>query len=91
MSDGSAMAWIRTVSPAEAERAGGLLSRLYAAALRRAGRIYQIIRLQSPRPRALRASTQLYLEVMHSRESGLSRAQREMIATTVSRINHCHY
>ena len=85
------MAWIRTVSPADAERRGGLLARLYDAAARRAGRIYQIIRLQSARPRVLQSSTRLYLEVMHSRDSGLSRAQREMIATTVSRVNHCHY
>ena len=85
------MAWIRTVSPDEAARSGGLLARLYEAAMRRAGRIYQIIRIQSPRPRVLRSSTQLYLEIMHSRDSGLSRAQREMIATAVSQINQCHY
>ena len=85
------MAWIDIVAPAEAEREGGMLSRLYAAAVRRAGRVYQILRLQSPRPRVLRSSTQLYVEVMHSPDSGLSRAQREMIATAVSQINHCHY
>ncbi len=82
------MAWIRTIAPAEA---GGLLRRIYEAAVRRAGRVYNIIRIQSPRPRVLRASTQLYLEVMHSRDSGLSRAQREMIATAVSRVNDCFY
>ncbi len=82
------MAWIRTVDPAAAS---GLLRRLYEAALRRAGRVYNIIRIQSPRPRVLRASTQLYLEVMHSTDSGLSRAQREMIATAVSRLNGCFY
>lgn len=82
------MAWIHTADPAAAS---GLLRRLYDAALRRAGRIYNIIRIQSPRPRVLRASTQLYLEVMHSADSGLSRARREMIATTVSQINGCFY
>ena len=82
------MAWIRTVGEQEAT---GLLRRLYDAAVERAGKVYQIIEIQSPRPRVLRASTQLYLEVMRSRESGLSRAQREMIATTVSRINECFY
>ena len=83
-----AMAWIKTVSP---ENADGLLKRLYEAAVRRAGRVYNIIRLQSPRPEVLRRSTQLYIEVMHCRESALSRRQREMIATTASRINLCHY
>ena len=82
------MPWIRTVPPDQAE---GLLRQLYAAALRRAGRVFNIIGLQSLRPRALRASTQLYIELMMSSDSGLTRAQREMIATVVSRANGCHY
>ena len=82
------MAWIKTVPP---EEASGLLRQLYAAAVRRAGRVFNVIRLQSPRPRVLRASTQLYMEVMYSRENGLSRAQREMIGTVTSKINGCHY
>jgi uncharacterized peroxidase-related enzyme len=82
------MAWIRTVPP---DQASGLLRQLYEAAIRRTGKVFNIIRLQSPRPKALRASTQLYLEVMMSPESGLGRAQREMIATAVSRANACHY
>ncbi len=82
------MTWIETVDP---EDAMGLLARLYAAAVKRAGKVFNVIRLQSPRPRVLRASTQLYMEVMHSESSPLSRAQREMIATAVSRANSCHY
>ena len=82
------MAWIRTVEPTEAQ---GLLRRLYDAAIRRAGRIFNIIRLQSLRPKVLRSSTRLYLEVMHSRDSDLSREQREMIATAVSQLNGCFY
>lgn len=82
------MAWIDTVAP---DRATGLLKHLYEAAISRAGRVYQIIRIQSPRPRALRASTQLYVEAMLSPDSALSRVQREMLATTVSRVNACHY
>lgn len=80
--------WIRTVDPREAE---GLLGRLYKAAIRRAGKVYNVIRCQSPRPKVLRASTNLYLEVMHSPDSPLSRARREMIAVAVSRANDCHY
>ncbi|MCB1036200.1 MAG: carboxymuconolactone decarboxylase family protein [Acidobacteria bacterium] len=82
------MSWIRTIDPSEAE---GLLSRLYAAAVKRAGRVFNVIRCQSLRPPVLRASTNLYVEVMHSSQSPLSRAQREMIATVVSRINGCRY
>ena len=84
----TSMAWIQTVDQGEAE---GLLARLYAAAIKRAGKIFNILRIQSLRPKVVRASTQLYLEVMHSAESGLSRAQREMIATVVSRCNRCFY
>jgi len=82
------MAWIETVAP---DRARGLLKQLYDAAKVRAGKIYNIIRLQSPRPRVLRASTQLYVELMHNEGGGLTRAQREMIAVVVSRANACHY
>jgi uncharacterized peroxidase-related enzyme len=82
------MAWIETVPP---EEATGTLKRLYAEAVRRAGKVYNVIRLQSPRPHVLRASIQLYQQIMHSPESGLSRAEREMIATTVSRVNGCFY
>ncbi|MEZ5333444.1 MAG: carboxymuconolactone decarboxylase family protein [Thermoanaerobaculia bacterium] len=82
------MAWIRTVEPSEAR---GLLRRLYDAATRRAGKVFNVLRVQSPRPKVLRASTQLYLEVMFSPENGLSRVQREMIATAVSAANDCHY
>jgi len=82
------VAWIRTIAPEAAE---GLLRQLYRAAIKRAGKVFNIMRIQSPRPKVLRASTQLYLEIMHSPESGLSRGQREMIATAVSSFNNCHY
>ncbi len=82
------MAWIETVAPTASS---GLLKRLYDAALKRAGKVYNVIRLQSLRPETLRASTQLYREVMHSEKSPLSRAQRELIATVVSQVNRCHY
>lgn len=82
------MAWIRTIAP---EESSGLLRQLYDAALRRAGKVFQIIRLQSLRPKVLRASTQLYLELMRAPAGALSRAQREMIATVVSHVNGCHY
>ena len=82
------MAWIETVAP---EDATGTLERIYKAAVSRAGRVFNIIRLQSPRPHVLRVSVQLYQQIMFSPESGLSRAEREMIATTVSRANGCFY
>lgn len=84
----SHMPWIKTIPPAQAT---GPLKRLYDAALARAGKVYNVISVQSLRPKTLAASTRLYTEVMQSPDSPLTRAQREMIATAVSRTNECHY
>ena len=46
------MAWIATVPPDEAE---GLLRQLYRAAIKRAGKVYNVLSCQSPRPRVLKA------------------------------------
>jgi alkylhydroperoxidase family enzyme len=80
--------WIETVPPEQAE---GLLAKLYKAAIDRAGKVFNVIRIQSLRPPTLRLSTLLYREVMFGERSPLSRAQREMIATAVSRANACEY
>ncbi len=82
------MAWIRTIPP---EGASGILRTLYDVAVSRAGKVFQILRIQSLQPRVLEVSTQLYLELMHSPEGSLIRYQREMIATAVSRANDCFY
>ena len=81
------MAWIRTIEREEAE---GLLRREYEAAVKRAGRVYNVVKLFSLNPEALRATIGLYTAAMHG-ASELSRAQREMIATVVSKLNGCHY
>ena len=38
----------------------------------------------------LRTFIELYVRVMHA-PSGLTRTEREMVATIVSRVNECHY
>jgi len=81
------MAWIRTVDD---ENAGPELARQYDAARRRAGRVFQIVRLMSPNPAVLAASMAHYSAVMRSPGS-LSRAVRELIAVVVSRRNACGY
>lgn len=83
----SAMPWIRSISP---ERATGTLASMYQAAESRAGRVFQILRVQSINPQALQSGIGLYQTLMFG-ESPLSRAQREMIAVVVSRANECHY
>lgn len=81
------MAWIRTVPPDDAR---GRLAQLYAAAVARAGRVFQIVRAMSLSPPALEASMDLYRRLMHG-PSSLSRRQREMLAVVTSRANDCHY
>jgi len=56
----------------------------------RAGKVFNILKAQSLNPSALRASMDLYLAVMHG-PAGLSRVEREMLATVVSWANHCFY
>jgi len=82
------MPWIKTIPPEEAE---GELRRLYEEAVGRAGRVYNVVRLQGLRPPVLEASIELYRRLMLAPESPLSRARREMIAVAVSRANDCHY
>ena len=81
------MPYIRVIS---VEEATGLLKRLYENALRRAGRVWNIVAIMSLQPRTMQASIDgLYATLMFG-ESGLSRAQREMIAV-VSAANRCPY
>lgn len=82
------MAWIRTILP---DAATGLLERLYRDSIKRAGRVFNIISVQSLQPEVLRASNQLYMAVMYGPKEPLSRAQREMIAAAVSQVNDCYY
>lgn len=81
------MAWIKMMEPADAT---GELKDEYDKAVRRAGKVFNILKVQSLNPATLRASLHLYLTTMHG-PSGLSRAEREMLATVVSRANRCFY
>ena len=81
------MAYIDTVAPDAAE---GVLRDQYRMAMRRAGKVWNILRIMSPNPEVLSASMALYTQVMHG-PSPLSRGQREMLAVTVSKVNDCHY
>ena len=81
------MAWIKVVQP---EEATGDLKREYDDAAKRAGKVFNILKVQSLNPGALRASMQMYRATMFG-PSGLSRAEREMLATVVSWANRCFY
>jgi alkylhydroperoxidase family enzyme len=80
-------AYIDTVEP---EDATGLLARLYKAASKRSDKVYHVLQISSLNPDVLRAWIQLYRAVMFG-PSPLSRADRELIAVSVSWANGCHY
>jgi alkylhydroperoxidase family enzyme len=74
----------------EIDEATGLLKEEYDAAMTRAGKIFNIVKSMSLRPGVLQASMALYRAIMFG-PSGLSRQERELLATVVSRENDCHY
>ena len=81
------MAWIETV---DEEAAEGALAPLYARLKGKDGKVAHILKVQSTNPGALETHYALYRAIMF-KKSPLSRAQREMIAVTVSAANECHY
>jgi alkylhydroperoxidase family enzyme len=81
------MAHIRLIDEGEAE---GLLREEYDAAIARAGKVFNILKSMSLNPPVLRASIELYKAIMFG-ESGLSRKERELLATVTSAEQFCHY
>ncbi len=82
------VAWIRTVEESEAT---GQVKAYYDAFLAQRGWVPNVVKALSLRPDGLRALMQMDNAIMYSQTSGLTRAQREMIATVVSVINRCHF
>ena len=81
------MPWIRQIPIDEAT---GLLKREFDRAIRRAGRIWNIVHIMSLNPRALKSSIEFYGAVMFG-SSPLTRVHRELLATVVSAELDCHY
>ncbi len=81
------MPWIEQVP---VEQATGLLKKLFDEAVKRAGRVWNIVRIMSLNPPTLRDSIRFYTAVMFG-ESPLTRVQRELLGTAVSAELHCHY
>jgi alkylhydroperoxidase family enzyme len=81
------LSFIRKVEPEDAD---GRLERIYEAARSRAGRVFEILKLQSLRPDILESWIGWYRAVMLS-PSGLTRIERELVAAVVSKTNGCHY
>jgi alkylhydroperoxidase family enzyme len=79
--------YIRLVDEEEAD---GPLKVEYDAAVERAGKVFNILKAMSLNPRVLRASMDLYKEIMFG-ESSLSRKERELLATVTSAEQFCRY
>jgi hypothetical protein len=80
--------WVRWVAD---EEATGLLKKEYEAAVRRADRVWNIVRIMSLNPVALQSSMRLYDSIVHRATKMLGRPEREMLAVVVSQINSCFY
>jgi alkylhydroperoxidase family enzyme len=81
------MAHLRLIGPDEAS---GLLAEEYEAAVKRAGKVYNIVSSMSLRPGVLKRSMELYKAIMFG-PSALTRQERELLATVVSAANECYY
>lgn len=81
------MAYIRTIPPEEADEQ---LAKLYKRVGNPDGSIDEVMLVHSLSVESLRAHFELYVTAMH-RPSPLSRAEREIVGTIVSRLNGCDY
>ncbi len=81
------MAWVKIIEP---EAATGRLKRIYELASERAGYVPNITKLQSLRPETMNRGFALYQQIMDA-PTGISRLQRVLIATVVSKVNGCYY
>jgi alkylhydroperoxidase family enzyme len=81
------MAWITEIGPDDAT---GLLKKELDKAIARAGRVWKIVQVMSVNPTVLRSSMNHYVAIMHG-PSPLTRFQRELLGTTVSRELRCRY
>jgi alkylhydroperoxidase family enzyme len=81
------MPHIRLIEPDDAT---GLLKAEYDAAIGRAGKVFNIVKAMSLRPGVLKRSMEMYKAIMFG-TSGLTRQERELLATVTSAQNDCHY
>ena len=81
------MPHIRLIEPEDAD---GALGAEYDAAVGRAGKVFNIVKAMSLSPEVLKQSMEMYRAIMFG-PSGLTRAERELLATVTSSANDCHY
>ena len=72
------------------QEATGKLKEIYDDLVKSRGKLADVHKIQSLRPKSILAHMDLYMEIMYSR-SEVSRADRELVATMVSITNGCIY
>ena len=72
------------------DQASGLVKRELEKAIKRAGRVWNIVQIMSLNGRVMKSSMEMYGATMFA-DSPLTRQQREMLAVVVSKVNHCLY
>ena len=72
------------------EESSGLLKKEYEKGMRRAGRIWKVLTIQSQTPEILKNSMNLYGSTMFG-NSNISRFDSELLAVVTSISNECEY
>ena len=72
------------------EESSGLLKKEYEKGMRRAGRIWNVLTIQSQTPEILKNSMNLYGSTMFG-NSNISRFDSELLAVVTSVSNECEY
>ncbi len=81
------MSWVRSVAD---EAASDTLREIYERVRARAGFVPNIAKVQSLRPTTMTHGFDLYCRIMDD-PTGISRRERVLIATVVSKVNGCWY
>jgi len=81
------MAYINVINESDAE---GRLAELFKRFGNPDGSVDNVLKVHSLNPESLEAHSALYVQSMH-KPSPLSRAEREILGTVVSRLNGCTY
>lgn len=81
------MSWISTVPESEAT---GLLAKIYEQTRIKCGKVINLVRIQSLRPDTMAMGRDIYRHLMDGPGS-LTRLQRILIATVISKVNGCLY
>ena len=81
------MSYIKMI---DEEKAEGKLKEAYESIAGKGKKMANVLKIQSLIPEAMKAHYKFYRSIIYGK-SGLSRAQREMIATVVSAKNGCFY